>query len=162
MSISRAYSRQVVALLKERGMTVGTAESLTAGMIAAEIAGVPGASQVLMGGIVCYDARIKHELLAVPSEVIDSVSVVSEACALQMAQGARVRLGVDIAVSVTGLAGPDGGTPETPVGTVFLGIAGPDGAKVKKQHFRGGRQAVRRKTTRSALQMILDTLQTDS
>ena len=159
MSSVRACSRQVVALLRERGLTVGTAESLTAGMIAAEIAGVPGASQVLMGGIVSYDARVKHELLAVPTEVIDGVGVVSEACALQMAKGARERLGVDITVSVTGLAGPGGGTAETPVGTVFLGIADQSGARVEKRRFRGGRQAVRRKTTRAALEMILDTLQ---
>ena len=155
----RWHSRKVIALAAEKGITLGTAESLTGGMIAAALAGVPGASQVLMGGIVSYDPGVKQKLLGVAPEVIKGVGVISEPCARQMATGARERLGVDIAISATGLAGPGGGTPSIPVGTVFLGIATPKGWRVEKKQFRGGRQAVRRKATLAALQMILEALQ---
>jgi PncC family amidohydrolase len=149
-------ARRVVALAAEKGMTLGTAESLTGGMIASALAGVPGASRVLMGGIVSYDPRVKHELLGVSNDVISGPGVVSEPCAKQMAAGARERLGVDIAVSVTGLAGPGGGTPELPLGTVFLAIAGRGEPRALRMLFRGGRQAIRRKTVRAALEMIWD------
>ena len=109
---------QVVRQFTEKGLTLGTAESLTAGLIAATVADVSGASAVLMGGVVSYDPRVKHEVLGVSQEVIDTVGVVSEACALQMASGARNLLKVDVALSATGVAGPTGGTAENPVGTV--------------------------------------------
>ena len=114
---------QVVRQFTEKGLTLGTAESLTAGLIAATVADVSGASAVLMGGVVSYDPRVKHEVLSVSQEVIDTVGVVSEACALQMADGARKLLKVDVALSATGVAGPTGGTPENPVGTVWLGVS---------------------------------------
>ena len=121
---------RLVKAYTEKRLTLGTAESLTGGMIAAEIASVSGASAVLMGGVVAYDPRIKHEVLGVEQDVIDRAGVVSAACAQQMAQGAKRVLGVDTAVSATGVAGPTGGTPETPVGTVFIGCAGPEGTRV--------------------------------
>ncbi len=114
---------QVVRQFTEKGLTLGTAESLTAGLIAATVADVSGASAVLMGGVVSYDPRVKHEVLGVSQEVIDTVGVVSEACALQMASGARNLLKVDVALSATGVAGPTGGTAENPVGTVWLGVS---------------------------------------
>ena len=114
---------QVVRQFTEKGLTLGTAESLTAGLIAATVADVSGASAVLMGGVVSYDPRVKHEVLGVSQEVIDTVGVVSEACALQMASGARKLLRVDVALSATGVAGPTGGTAENPVGTVWLGVS---------------------------------------
>jgi PncC family amidohydrolase len=90
--------------------------------------------------------------------MIDHPGVVSEACARQMALGAREKLGVDLAVSATGLAGPGGGTPELPVGTVFLGIAGPAGPRVEEHHFTGSRQGVRKAATLQALHMLLEEL----
>ena len=151
-------SAQVVRTFLEKNLTLGTAESLTGGMIAASVAGVSGASAVLMGGVVSYDARVKHELLGVAQDIIDTVGVVSEPCARQMAQGARAALKVDVAVSATGIAGPTGGTPETPVGTVFIGVAWAGGVKVDECHFTGDRQSVREQSAAHALTMALEAI----
>ncbi len=140
------------------GLTVATAESLTAGLIAATLAGTSGASAVLTGGIVSYDPRVKHELLGVPQDVIDGVGVVSEPCARQMAIGARKAVGAEIAVSATGVAGPTGGTPETPVGTVYLGLCDRSGTAVHRRRFSGDRQSVREQTVAEALRMILESI----
>ena len=152
-------STEVVRAFLEKGMTLGTAESLTGGMIAASVASVSGASAVLMGGVVSYDARVKHEMLGVEQSVIDTVGVVSEPCARQMAEGARRALKVDVAVSATGIAGPTGGTPETPVGTVFIGVSSEKGTRVDECHFTGDRQSVREQSAAHALKMALDMIQ---
>jgi len=151
-------STEVVRAFLEKGMTLGTAESLTGGMIAASVASVSGASAVLMGGVVSYDARVKHEVLDVEQSVIDTVGVVSEPCARQMAEGARKVLKVDVAVSATGIAGPTGGTAETPVGTVFIGVSSAKGARVDECHFEGDRQSVREQSAAHALKMALEVL----
>ncbi len=151
-------SAVVVRTFLAKGLTLGTAESLTGGMIAASVAGVSGASAVLMGGVVSYDARVKHELLGVEQQIIDTVGVVSQPCAAQMAQGARAALKVDVAVSATGIAGPTGGTPEIPVGTVFIGVAWDGGVKVDECHFDGDRQSVREQSAAHALQMALEVI----
>ncbi len=150
--------RKAVALATNRGKTIATAESLTGGWIATALAGVPGASKVLLGGVVSYDPRIKRELLGVSQDVLDGVGVVSAACAEQMAQGARNSLKADIALSATGLAGPGGGTAQTPVGTVFLGIASEKGTRAEEHHFRGSRQAVRKQAVLRALTMLVNEL----
>ena len=149
---------QVVRQFTEKGLTLGTAESLTAGLIAATVADVSGASAVLMGGVVSYDPRVKHEVLGVSQEVIDTVGVVSEACALQMASGARKLLSVDVALSATGVAGPTGGTAENPVGTVWLGVSTAKGTVARRFQFDGDRQSVRRQTVETALRLALDVL----
>ena len=149
---------QVVRQFTEKGLTLGTAESLTAGLIAATVADVSGASAVLMGGVVSYDPRVKHEVLGVSQEVIDTVGVVSEACALQMASGARKLLKVDVALSATGVAGPTGGTAENPVGTVWLGVSTAKGTVARRFQFDGDRQSVRRQTVETALRLALDVL----
>lgn len=159
MSGHGALAARVVALAAQRGRTVGTAESLTAGLIAATIADIPGASNVLLGGIVSYAPSVKHTLLGVPQAVIDGVGVVSDACARQMAQGARQALGVDIAVSATGVAGPGGGTPEIPVGTVYIGCASAVETRVVCCRFEGDRQEVRAQSVDRALTMLLEALQ---
>lgn len=148
----------VVRQFTEKGLTLGTAESLTAGLIAATVADVSGASAVLMGGVVSYDPRVKHEVLGVSQEVIDTVGVVSEACALQMASGARKLLRVDVALSATGVAGPTGGTAENPVGTVWLGVSTAKGTVARRFQFDGDRQSVRRQTVETALRLALDVL----
>ena len=148
-------ARVLVETFGPKGLTFGTAESLTGGMIAAKVASVSGASAVLMGGVVAYDPRVKHEVLGVDQAVIDAVGVVSRECAMQMALGARRVLGVDVAVSATGIAGPTGGTPESPVGTVFIGCADAQGVRVDECHFTGDRQSVREQSVEHALQMAL-------
>jgi PncC family amidohydrolase len=157
-SAGGALAAEAVRLATALGRTVGTAESLTAGLIAATLAEIPGASAVLMGGVVSYDPRVKREVLGVAQAVIDGPGVVSEACARQMAEGARSLLKVDIAVSATGLAGPSGGTPETPVGTVYIGLADARGTSVTGYRFEGNRQAVRTQTVEAALLRVLDSL----
>ncbi|MBE5801054.1 MAG: CinA family protein [Clostridiales bacterium] len=156
MADLQTVSADVVRVFLEQDLTLGTAESLTGGMIAASVAGVPGASAVLMGGVVSYDPRVKHELLGVSQEVIDTVGVVSRPCAEQMALGARQALKVNVAVSATGIAGPGGGSAETPVGTVFIGAASESGVRVDECHFEGDRQSVREQAAAYALQMALD------
>ena len=156
MADLKTVSAEVVRIFLEKNLTIGTAESLTGGMIAASVAGVSGASAVLMGGVVSYDSRVKHEVLGVEQSVIDTVGVVSEPCARQMAEGARRVLKTDVAVSATGIAGPTGGTPETPVGTVFIGVSSQSGARVDECHFTGDRQSVREQSAAHALQMALD------
>ena len=159
MTKAALLARELVLRATEKGLTLGTAESLTAGMIASTIADGPGASRALLGGVVSYDPEVKRKLLRVPRAVIDGVGVVSEPCARQMALGAREALHADIAVSATGVAGPAGGTPETPVGTVFLGLATAGGARVTLCRFRGGRQNVRRRATEQALALLLQAVE---
>jgi len=154
-----ALAEKLVRLATERGVTLGTAESLTAGLIAATIADVPGASRVLVGGIVSYDPRIKRDLLGVPQEVIDGPGVVSEPCAKQMAVGARFALKADVTASATGVAGPSGGTPEAPVGTVYIGCATPRFTRVERLQFTGDRGAVREQTVARALTMMLESIE---
>ncbi|MCE5342279.1 MAG: CinA family protein [Eubacteriales bacterium] len=149
----------VVRRATERGLTLGTAESLTAGLICATIAEIPGASRVLLGGIISYDPRVKRELLGVSQAVIDGAGVVSEPCARQMAEGARAALKADITISATGVAGPSGGTPEAPVGTVYIGCACERGTKTHRFCFTGDRQAVRRQTVEKALDLLLETIE---
>ena len=151
-------ARELVERFSAQGRTFGTAESLTGGMIAARVASVSGASAVLMGGVVAYDPRVKHGVLGVEQQVIDTVGVVSRECAYQMAQGARRVLGVDVAVSATGIAGPTGGTPQTPVGTVFIGCACANGVTVDECHFTGDRQSIREQSVEHAIQMALNVL----
>ena len=122
-------------------------------MIATAIADVPGASKVLMGGVVSYDFAVKREVLGV---TVDAEQVVSEACAKQMAAGAQRLMRADVAVSATGVAGPDGGSERIPVGTVCIGCAFQDTVIAKEHHLTGDRQAVRRETVRLALTMILN------
>ena len=155
MTRLKQISEQVVARFGAAHRTLGTAESLTGGMIASSVADVSGASAVLMGGVVSYDPRVKHEVLGVSQQVI----VVSEPCARQMAEGARRVLKVDVAVSATGVAGPTGGTPQTPVGTVFLGVSSPKGTRVEECHFTGDRAQVRAQSAARALEMALEALE---
>ena len=159
MAINGSLCEQFVHRFKAAGRTFGTAESLTAGLIAASVANVPGSSAVLMGGIVSYAERVKAELLQVDQEILDTVGVYSPECAQQMAEGAWEALDVDIAVSVTGIAGPDGGTPEKPVGTVFIGTCNVDETRVAECHFTGDRQSIREQTVEMALKLALEMLE---
>lgn len=112
----------VVKLLKHRGLTISTAESCTGGLLSELITSVSGASEVFELGICTYSEKTKHKFLSVPDSVIRCCGVVSEETALAMVQGLKKISGADVCVSVTGIAGPGGGTPETPVGTVYIGF----------------------------------------
>lgn len=157
--ISKPLARQVVETYTRQGMTLAAAESLTAGMIAAAVGDVPGASAVLMGGVVSYDPDIKRRVLGVSRQIIDTQGVVSEPCALQMAVGVRELMRADVAVSATGVAGPGGGTPENPVGTVWLGVSSARGAFAKRCTFTGSRRDIREQTVTEALRLALQQAQ---
>lgn len=141
---------------KLQGKTLVTAESLTGGMIGAELTAVPGASAVYKGGVVSYTNEVKQAVLGVPEEILDRHGAVSMWTAGYMASGARKLLNADVAVSVTGLAGPGGDEFGHEVGTVFIGFESQSKSLAKQFHFAGDREAVRRQTVDAALQMILD------
>ena len=145
---------EVIARLT--GKTLVTAESLTGGGIGNALTAVPGASQVYKGGIISYVNEVKADLLGVPQEILDRYGAVSAWTAGYMASGARKLLKADIAVSVTGLAGPGGDEFGHPVGTVYIGYDCNRNSLVKEFHFQGDREAVRRQTIEAALTLILE------
>lgn len=147
-------SELVLRLLRERGLTLATAESCTGGMVAARLTNVPGSSDVFAGSVVAYANEVKAAALGVPEETLAAFGAVSPETAAAMAAGARARLGVDVAVSVTGVAGPDGGTPEKPVGLVYLHAAGPMGERAQHLDAPGDRATVRTRATVAALHLI--------
>ncbi len=145
----------LVAALKKKGLKFTTAESCTGGLISGAVTEVAGASAVFDGGVCAYANRIKTALLGVPEKILGTVGAVSAATAAAMARGARTLMGADIAVSVTGIAGPDGGTAEKPVGTVYIAAATAEGVLVRRYNFSGDRAAVRAKTVSAALRLAL-------
>lgn len=128
---------------RERGLTLGSAESCTGGLLSGSLTAIAGSSDVVMGGVVSYACAVKVALLGVSQATLDSVGAVSEECARQMAEGARRALGVDVALSTTGIAGPGGAVPAKPVGTVWYAVAGPWGTEARLGHFEGDRARVR-------------------
>jgi nicotinamide-nucleotide amidase len=147
---------RLVAICKEQGLTIATAESCTGGLIAAAITAIPGSSAVLDRGFVTYSNAAKTDLLGIPPQLIAANGAVSKTVAQAMATGAKTRAGTSLAVSVTGIAGPDGGTPEKPVGTVWFGLAARRG-RVATHHqlFSGDRAAVRAESVIFALKLLL-------
>ncbi len=138
------------------GRSLATAESLTGGGIGHAITSVSGASQVYAGGIISYTNAVKHNLLGVPTKLLDTVGAVSAPVAQAMAEGARRVLAADVAVSVTGLAGPGGDEFGHSVGTVFIGYCDEKTAFAREYHFSGDREAVRNQTIDAALALILE------
>jgi nicotinamide-nucleotide amidase len=144
----------LLSLLRERGLTLGTAESCTGGLVAARLTDVPGSSDVFAGGLVAYSNELKVRQLGVPDELLREQGAVSAETAAAMARGARDQLGVDVAVSVTGIAGPDGGTEEKPVGLVFLHASGPMGERGLRFDFPGDRETIRGRSAVAALHLV--------
>ena len=138
------------------GKRLATAESLTGGGIGAAITSVSGASRVYAGGIVSYTNEVKNRLLGVPMEYLDSLGAVSAPVAQAMAEGAKRVLNADVAVSVTGLAGPDGDEFGHPVGTVFIGYSSNTQSLAKQYRFEGTREEIREQTIQAALALILE------
>lgn len=147
---------QTGALLQEKGYTVGTAESCTGGLIMHRLTNVAGSSGYVLGGVVAYANAVKQNVLKVQESTLITHGAVSVACAEEMAQGLRALLQVDFALSVTGIAGPGGGTAEKPVGLTYIGIAGPDGLlSVEKHIWPGPREAVKNASADAALRLLI-------
>ncbi|GMV38260.1 MAG: CinA-like protein [Fimbriimonadales bacterium] len=144
----------LVAMLRDRGQTLACAESCTGGGLGAAITEVSGSSDVFLGGFITYSNELKQKLLGVPEEVLERHGAVSEECASAMATGARAATGATWALSITGIAGPTGGTDDKPVGLVFIGIAGPAGVDVRRHQFLGEREDVRRRSRQAALTLL--------
>ena len=154
----REAARRVVVSGAEVGVTVGAAESCTGGLVCGAVTAIPGSSEVLRGGVVSYDPAIKHDVLGVSQTVIDTpeIGVVSSECAEAMAVGARRVLTCDVAVSVTGIAGPGGAEPGKPVGTVWFGLATPQRCTSSCSHFPGDRDEVREQAVLRALELLCE------
>ena len=144
----------VLSLCRERGLTLATAESCTGGLVAARLTSVPGSSDVFLGGVVSYANEVKSSALGVPAEVLESFGAVSAETAAAMASGARERLGADLAVSVTGIAGPGGGSAEKPVGLVYLHASGVGADRAADFVAPGDRETVRTRAAVAALHLV--------
>jgi len=157
----RIYSRNgapleaaVGELLRERGATLSVAESCTGGLVGERITSVPGSSDYFLGGFLVYADRMKIELLGLDAQLLFEHTAVSEPVAAAMAEAAHARTGSTFALSTTGIAGPAGGTQATPVGTVFIGVAGPQGRQVQRFCFLGNRERVRVLAAQTALDLL--------
>lgn len=149
---------KLVALLKERGMTVAFAESCTGGMISSSLVDVPGASDVFGFGFVTYANEAKMKMIGVSEETLRAYGAVSHQTAEEMAAGAAHVSGADLAVSVTGVAGPDGGTPEKPVGLVYIGLCLCGDVTSFENHFSGSRSEIRKQSAQRAVALAKEAL----
>jgi nicotinamide-nucleotide amidase len=153
-SDGRSVDDLVADALRAGSHTVAVAESCTGGLLGARLSERPGSSGYFRGGVISYANEIKMELLGVPAAMLAQYGAVSEEVAGAMAEGARLALRADHALSITGVAGPDGGTPEKPVGLVYIGCAGPDGTRVRMGSFPGDRDTVRQFAATTALHLL--------
>ena len=145
--------------LERRGLTLATAESCTGGLVGHRITNISGSSVYYMGAVVAYSYQAKVDLLGVNWDTLDTYGAVSAETVMGMAAGARKVLKADIAVSISGIAGPAGGTPEKPVGTVWFGLEAPDGTWTRRHNFEGDRLEVKQQSAVAAMQFILDYLE---
>jgi len=157
----RPIEEIVLQLCRERGFTLATAESITGGMIGARLTSVPGSSEVFVGGIVAYSDEVKERELGVPADVLREHGAVSRETAAAMSRGARQRLGADVAVSVTGIAGPGGATDEKPVGLVYVHAESPDASRGVEFTFGRDRESIRRRAAATALHLVRRVVQND-
>lgn len=146
--------QQTLSLLKARGMTFSAAESCTGGLIAKRITDLPGASAVFRGGVVSYTDGVKAAVLGVPQELLACHGAVSAPVAAAMADGVRRLTGSDLAVSVTGVAGPDSDDRGNPVGLVYLALSAPDGTRTVRHLFSGDRAAIRESAAQAAFSLL--------
>lgn len=150
---------QIGRLLRERGLRLAVAESCTGGLVADRLTDVPGSSDYFLGGIVAYAYRAKVSLLNVSWDTLRAHGAVSRETVLEMARGARQALGADVAVSVSGIAGPGGGMPNKPVGTTWLGLSTEAEDRAALQTFQGDRRQNKEEAASAALRVLLDYLQ---
>ncbi len=151
----RSVAEILLHYLNRNHLTVATAESCTGGNIAHEITSVPGSSSAMMGGVVAYSNEVKMRLLGVPADMLAAHGAVSRPVAEAMAEGARKATGADVAIATSGIAGPGGGTPEKPVGTVCIAVSTPDGTESQTYHFPGNRQRVIDRATTVGMVMAI-------
>lgn len=156
---SMPLEAEIGGKLSALGYSLATAESCSGGLIAHRITNVPGSSNYFLGGVVTYSNEAKSSLLGVDEESLAAHGAVSEVVAKEMAEGARRCFGADWAVAVTGVAGPDGGTPEKPVGLVYAAVSGPGETRVTRNLFSGGREAVKAQSAERALVLVLECLE---
>jgi nicotinamide-nucleotide amidase len=142
--------------LKEKGLSIATAESCTGGLIAKKLTDIPGSSSAFVGSVVAYSNEVKAKLLGVSLEILERFGAVSVECAQEMLTGLDKLFGADIGVAVTGVAGPDGGTKEKPVGLVYIGVNYKGKCEVKRFEFNGDRETVRERSAKTALSMAID------
>ncbi len=155
----RKLAERLVAEASSRGLKISFAESCTGGLIAASVTDIPGASGVFLGSAVTYSNEAKRDILGVDVSVMAEHGAVSAMCAEKMAEGARRIFGSDMALSVTGVAGPDGGSKEKPVGTVWFGISIENATYTFKKKFNGERSDIRRSAVMEALSSLLERMQ---
>jgi len=146
-------------MLRARNLKLAAAESCTGGLISSRITDVPGSSEYFLGSIVSYAYEVKVSLVGVRWETLNTYGAVSRETVLEMAHGVRKRLTADIAISVSGIAGPGGGSPEKPVGTTWIGLATPEGEWAKLFQFSGSREENKFASASAALDMLLEYLQ---
>lgn len=150
------FETLVAKNIMRHNLTLATAESCTGGLISHLLTNVSGSSSFFLGGVVAYSNDLKIKLVGVPVETIIQHGAVSEPVAAALAEGIRARTEADLGISVTGIAGPTGGTPEKPVGTTYIGLAAAGGTWVHHYQWDGDREAVKRQSAQAALQIILD------
>jgi nicotinamide-nucleotide amidase len=158
---NRKLSQQAGKLLTQNHMTVATAESCTGGLLSHTLTGVSGSSAYFMGGIIAYDNRIKMDFLGVRIETLRKHGAVSRETAREMALGIRKAFDVDIGLSTTGIAGPTGGTPQKPVGLVWIGLSTARFTETFECHFDGDREHNKRSTVQVILSRLLESLSTE-
>jgi PncC family amidohydrolase len=154
----RGLEFEIGTLLRARGLKLATAESCTGGLIADRITDVPGSSDYFLGGIVAYAYEAKVALLNVSWDTLKAYGAVSRETVLEMARGARKALGADVAISVTGIAGPGGGLPNKPVGTTWLGLSSQDTEQADLKLFKGDRLEIKGRAADAALEILMDYL----
>jgi len=147
---------QLISLLSAQHLTLSTAESCTGGQLAARITSVPGASTCYLGSVIAYANQLKMHALDVPRETIETHGAVSCQVARAMAVGGRSRMQTNLCVSITGIAGPSGGTPQKPVGLVFIGVAGDARTLAEECNFHGDREDIQRQAVDRAIELLLD------
>lgn len=147
--------KEVGDALRQRGLTLATAESCTGGLVGHLITNVPGSSDYYKGGVTAYVNEVKEELLHVAREILDEKGAVSAECAQEMAKGVRTVLDSDIGIATTGIAGPTGGTPEKPVGLVYIALATKDYVYCGKHIFHRDREGNKRDAADAALEMLM-------
>lgn len=146
-------------MMLRKGLRMATAESCTGGLLASVLTDVSGSSGYFQGGVVAYSNAVKVAMLGVNEGDLAQFGAVSEPIARQMAEGACAIFAADIAVGVTGIAGPTGGTPEKPVGLVYIAVAHPRGTQIVKNQFSGSREQIKQRTVEKALQMVLESIE---
>ncbi len=149
---------RILHMLRDQGQTLGVVESCTGGGLGAALTSAPGSSDVFLGGLITYSNELKQSLALVDRRIIEVEGAVSRACAIAMAEGGRAALGVDWCASVTGIAGPGGGTEQKPVGTVFVAVASPKDTWCRRAKMRGGREDVRTRSVSGALLLLYEAL----